>query len=147
MKVICMVEDLECPKGLNICCHTCESWQGCDMACLEPTHDKCGYGEVINEELTEFQSAFPDVIGTITEIVVAKKRMEEQEKKLKEQLVKAMESYGVKAFENDHIKLTYVAPTTKTTIDSTKLKKEHPDIAEQYTKVSNVSASVRITVK
>jgi hypothetical protein len=40
-----------------------------------------------------------------------------------------------------------VAPTTKTTIDSTKLKKEHPDIAEQYTKVSNVSASVRITVK
>ena len=41
----------------------------------------------------------------------------------------------------------YVAPTTRTTIDSKKLKADHPDIAEAYSKTSNVSASVRITVK
>jgi hypothetical protein len=43
--------------------------------------------------------------------------------------------------------MTYVAPTTRTTIDSTKLKKDHPEIAEQYSKTSNVSASVRVTLK
>mgnify|MGYP007102645490 FL=1 len=45
------------------------------------------------------------------------------------------------------LKVVYVAPTTKTTIDSKALKKDKPDIYEQYRKTSNVKASVRITVK
>lgn len=83
----------------------------------------------------------------ITELVVEKKRIEDQEKQLKKLLVEAMEKYGVKSFENDVIKFVYVAPTTRSTIDSTRLKKDHPDIAERYSKTSPVSASVRITVK
>lgn len=41
-------------------------------------------------------------------------------------------------------KLTYVSPSTRTSIDSKKLKEEEPDIAKKFTKTANVSASVRI---
>ena len=58
-----------------------------------------------------------------------------------------MEQYNVKKFENDSVKFVYVEPTTRTSVDSTKLKKEQPEIYEKYLKTSNVSASVRITVK
>lgn len=58
-----------------------------------------------------------------------------------------MGQFGIKSFENDILKVTYVAPTTKTTIDSKALKKDKPDVYKKYAKTSNVKASVRITVK
>lgn len=42
------------------------------------------------------------------------------------------------------VKLTYVAPSTRSTIDSKKLKEEEPDLVKKFTKISKVSASVRI---
>ena len=66
---------------------------------------------------------------------------------MKSKLLEAMEKNGIKLFENDKVKFMYIAPTTRTSIDSAKLKKELPDVAEKYSKTSNVSASVRITVK
>jgi len=41
-------------------------------------------------------------------------------------------------------KLTYVSPSTRTSIDSKKLKEEEPEIAKKFTKSTLVSASVRI---
>ena len=150
MKVICKVEGAECPKNLNICCDKCEDKDTCIQCCYS-VQDGAGIGcpdaETITDELVQFESAVPDAIQKITNIVQMKKNLDEQEKQLKQELLKAMETYGVKSFETDIIKMTYVAPTTKTTIDSTKLKEDHPQIAKQYSKTSKVSASVRITVK
>ncbi|MBR2493887.1 MAG: hypothetical protein IKB64_10600 [Paludibacteraceae bacterium] len=42
------------------------------------------------------------------------------------------------------VKLTYVGPSTRTSIDSKKLKEEEPELAKKFTKTSNVNASVRI---
>ena len=78
---------------------------------------------------------------------LAKKNIENDESALREQLLQAMEKYGVKKFETDAVTFTYVAPTTRNTIDSKALKAEQPDIAALYTKTSNVKASVKITVK
>ena len=150
MRVLCRGSAVEtCPKNLNICCYTCEDRKTCDASCVAEVDDyeTCNKAEVITGELTQFESAAPEAIQQITNIVVTMKQLEKQEKTLKEQLVKAMETYGVKSFENDHIKMTYVAPTTRSAIDTTRLKKDHPDLVKEYTKVSNVSASVRITVK
>ena len=58
-----------------------------------------------------------------------------------------MEESGDKKFENERILLTYVEPTTRTSIDSTKLKKDMPEVAEKYAKTTNVKASLRITLK
>ena len=41
-------------------------------------------------------------------------------------------------------KLTYVSPSTRSTIDSKKLKEEEPELAKKFTKTSNVRATVRI---
>lgn len=42
------------------------------------------------------------------------------------------------------VKLTYVSPSTRTSIDSKKLKEEEPELAKKFTKTTTVSASVRI---
>ena len=87
------------------------------------------------------------VIKAIADITIQKKKLEEQEKGMRAQLIKAMEQHGVKKFESDSVTFTYTAPTTRNSIDSAKLKKELPDVAAKYTKTSNVSASVKIEVK
>lgn len=150
MKILCKVEGADCPHDLKICCGICGFKDNCGNAC-ECTQMKdpqtCPDAEVITGDLTAFQSAVPDTIQKITQLIKLKKQMDEQEKQLKQKLVEAMEIYGVKSFETDLIKMTYVASTIRTTIDSTRLKKDHPDIVEQYTKTSPVSASVRVNLK
>ena len=41
-------------------------------------------------------------------------------------------------------KVTYVSPSTRSTIDSKKLKEEEPELAKKYTKTTNVSATLRL---
>lgn len=150
MKVICTIPDADCPRGLNICCGTCEHRENCINRCdftFTHTHEHCSDARVLTDDLVQFESAVPDTLQKITSLLQMKKQMDEQEKQLKQELLKAMEAHGVKSFETDLIKMTYVAPTTKTTLDGAKLKLEHPDIVEQYSKTSNVAASIRIIVK
>ena len=75
------------------------------------------------------------------------KNAQKQLDELKQGLMLAMEKNGTTTFENKLLKITYIAPATRATIDSTKLKKELPEIAEKYTKISNVKASIRITLR
>ena len=134
--------------GQDICCHLCPDQGWCIDACHGVgDHRKCP--EFIQEEneLQVMQSAVPEAIKAITEISIQKKKLDEQEKLMRQKLLEAMEAYNVKKFETAHVAFTYVAPTTKTTIDSAKLKKKYPDIAEECSKVSNASAYVKITVK
>ena len=42
------------------------------------------------------------------------------------------------------VKLTHVSPSTRSTIDSKKLKEEEPELAKKFTKTSNVSATIRL---
>jgi hypothetical protein len=141
---IAMPNTLEC--GKDICCCYCPDNSICEEACHDD-HTACG--EFIQEEteLQVMQSAVPEAIRIITDITIQKQKLEEQEKLMRKKLIEAMETYGVKKFENAQIAFTYVAPTTRTSIDSTKLKKKYPAIAEECSKVSNVSASVKITIK
>lgn len=135
-----------CPiDGARICCMECASKDNCTERC---NNSECKYFKTETKTgLTAFKSNSVAVINTITEIEQQKKALEEKSKSIREQLQQAMEKYGIMKFENDAIKLTYVAPTTRSTLDSAKLKKEMPEIAQKYTKTSNVKASVRIEVK
>lgn len=128
------------------CCFFCDEREDCASACcLDP--NTCD--DLVKEEteLQVMQSAVPEAIRIITDITIQKQKLEEQEKLMRKKLLEAMETFGVKKFENEQVAFTYVAPTTRTSIDSTKLKKKYPAIAEECSKVSNVSASVKITVK
>ncbi len=83
----------------------------------------------------------------LKEIDTQKKQAEAQAKALREELMTAMENQGVKSFENEQLKITYILPSTRETIDSKKLKAEYPEIAEKVTKTCNTKASIRITLR
>lgn len=132
--------------GKDCCCMECGEKDICKDVCLELSSE-CE--DAFNEEtaLVSMQTEAEAIIKSITILTVQKKKIEDQEKIMREKLKNAMEKYEVKSFENEDVKFTYVAPTTRTSIDSTKLKKDLPDVAVKYSKTSSISASVKITVK
>lgn len=135
-------------KADNICCNEC-SEVNCPERC-NGNMDTCDYAEydtVKTTDVVPFQSKAMAIMQKIVDLNIQKKQLEAQDKDVRQQLEKVMGEYGITSFENDLLKVTYVAPTTRTTIDSAKLKKELPAVAEKYTKVSQVKGSVRIEVK
>jgi predicted phage-related endonuclease len=76
-----------------------------------------------------------------------KKEMEQAAAETRKLIIKAMKEQGIKSFENDLLKMTYIAPFEKESIDTARLKKELPEIAKKYLKQSQVKESVRITLR
>jgi len=143
-----------CPKGKDICCLSCEDLEGCkdNGACdLIPGEDFEGTcPDAVVEGSTElevFETKSAAIIQSIADIVTQKKDLEEKEKTMKAQLQKAMEQHGIKSFNNEVIKITYIAATTANSVDSKKLKEKYPEIASECSKVSNKSAYVKVEVK
>lgn len=85
----------------------------------------------------------------LKQIEEEKKAAEETAKQYRQQLYEAMRKQNISSWEtaDKSMLITCVAPTTKTGIDSTKLKKEMPEIAEKYSKTSTVSGYVKITLR
>lgn len=138
--------------GKEICCFQCEQREGCKEACelyAENLEKAFGCEDAINDEtaLATMQEKAAAVIQAITDLVKQKKKIEDQEKAMKEQLMKAMEQYGVKKFENGVVSFTYVAPTVENRLDSKALKADLPDVAAKYTKQQPKAGYVKVTVK
>lgn len=129
------------------CCHTCPERSECDEACPED-YMKCGQSSFDEKTaLAVFESKELATMRMIADICNQRKQLEAQEKELKDKLKESMNQYGIKNYHNDFLKITYVDEGVRSTLDSTRLKKERPDIAEQYTKKNATSAYVKIEVK
>lgn len=78
-----------------------------------------------------------------------KKEAEATAKEYRQKLYEAMQRQNVSSWEtaDKSMLITCVAPSTKTSIDSTRLKKEMPEIAQKYSKTSTVSGYVKITIR
>lgn len=72
------------------------------------------------------------------------KLIKAQQKDFREQLYQKMEENDIKKIDTGDLVITRVLPTTRKSIDSTKLKKEKPDIYDQYLKESQINGSIRI---
>lgn len=72
------------------------------------------------------------------------KLIKAQQKDFREQLYQKMEENDIKKIDTGNLVITRVLPTTRKSIDSTKLKKEKPDIYDQYLKESQINGSIRI---
>ncbi len=84
------------------------------------------------------------------ELLVFEKKtkvLKEQQKKYRELLYQKMEENDIKKIDTDDLVITRVLPTTRLSVDSTRLKKEKPDIYEQYLKESTIKGSIRIKEK
>ena len=134
-----------CAYEKDICCYECDNDQ-CDARC-DDDNKTCGACEGVENAAATFEEKQVALFQSIVDVIENKKRLEEQEKKLKEKLKLAMEQYGVKSFKNNKLSLTYVAETTTVKIDSKQVKEKYPNVYAECSKPSNVSAYVKITVK
>lgn len=143
-------KDGDCPiTNENRCCHDCTKKDECVDACPVLPND-CKYAELLEEgetALAAFTAQYLSVMRAVAEVVNQKKALEAQEKEMKDRLKAAMETHGIKQADNELLKITYVAATTATTVDSAKLKKKYPAIAAECVKESAKSAYVKIEVK
>ena len=73
------------------------------------------------------------------------KQYKEQEKEFKTRLTKLMGEAGIYNISIGGLKISYVKGYTKSSIDSTRLKKEMPEIIDKYSKTTNVSPTIKIT--
>lgn len=83
----------------------------------------------------------------IAELQNKQQELQTKNEEIKEQIKLAMEQNEVKKYENDYISITYIAPTTRTTVDSKLLKEKYEDIYNECSKTSNVKSSLRIKIK
>lgn len=132
--------------GKDICCFYCEDKESCETICGECSED-CDAAYEDSEALVLFNNAAMTIMQNVSELAKQKKELEEQDQKMREELTSLMNQYGIKNIDNDFVKITYKAASTRTSVDSTKLKKEQPDIYNKYLKTSNVKATVVISPK
>lgn len=79
-----------------------------------------------------------------------KKQLElaqEQEKLVREVIIKSMKENGLTKFENDKISICIKAAYTQEKVDTKKLEEDYPDLVCNYKKKVNVKESVQITLK
>lgn len=67
-----------------------------------------------------------------------------QQKDFRDQLYQKMEENDIKKIDTGDLVITRILPTIRKSVDSTKLKKDLPDIYNQYLKESEVQGSIRI---
>lgn len=87
-----------------------------------------------------------EVVEKIKSLEKMKLELDLLEKELRQQAIEKMEEYGVTRIIADGLAITYKKASTRTSIDTTRLKKDLPDIAEEYMRTSNTKASVSIIV-
>lgn len=73
--------------------------------------------------------------------------LKQAENALKESLLAEMQKRGIKKIDTPKLTITVVDETTKETFDSKSFRKDHRDLYDDYVKISDVKAYVRIGVK
>lgn len=74
-----------------------------------------------------------------------KKEVDVIEERIKKVMLEGMKKDGIKKMDTEYFTATYVAPTERTSVDTSKLKAD--GLYEQYTKKSPVKESIRISFK
>lgn len=95
-----------------------------------------------NDEIVVNQNA----IDKIIEFNKLKKEMEYQMKLINDGLMNLMNEKGIKKFITKGLSATIKDGSTRTTIDSKRLKEECPEIYEAYSKTTEVKSSITLSV-
>lgn len=86
-------------------------------------------------------------IDYITKLLQMQKEVNDKIEKMKEFLIEQMSVNGVKSLDVESFKVSLTEAGVSTSFDSTRFKKENPDLYNQYLKESNRKASLRITLR
>ena len=97
---------------------------------------------VSEEELEELEELMQEIKIKEDELNLMKEKVD----KVKEVLYDTMGKEGVKTVDRGKLKITYVAPSSRTSVDSKKLEKEEPEIYKKYVKTTTVEGNIKITL-
>ena len=84
---------------------------------------------------------------TLQELEDTKKQISAKLEDFKAKLLEEMETHNIKKIDTSYFSITYVAPASVIRIDTTRLKKEQPEIYKTYSKEATNKAYVKITLK
>ena len=109
--------------------------------------------EAVGDAIIDFADALRGAMGcTADEFYDKYKKMKLAENEFKK-VYEPLKAEVIKLHETQNLpknvivggtKLTYVSPSTRSVIDSKKLKEEEPELAKKFTKITDVAATVRI---
>ena len=90
-----------------------------------------------------------EIINAIVQFEKQALEMKLKQDELKQKLLEAMEENNITNWEtpNGEIKVSYRKSSTRTTLDSKRLKEELPDIYEEYSKTTAVKSSIVMKVE
>ena len=75
------------------------------------------------------------------------KEIKEQQDSMKNEILDAMQKYGVIKIDNEFLKIAFIPEHDAEKFDSKTFKEENPDVYDLYAKMTKVRPSIRITVK
>ena len=97
---------------------------------------------VSEEELVDLEELMQKINVKEQELKILKDMVDS----VKTVLYGTMEKEGIKTVDKGNLKITYVAPSSRTSVDSKKLEKEEPEIYKKYVKTTTVAGSIKITL-
>lgn len=99
---------------------------------------------LFNNNYMATMQRYADLETTINELT-------ETKEKVRDEIQRAMTDYGIISIENDIVKITRVAPSVSTTIDTKAVRIADPDtyedLIEKYPKVTHRRESLRVKIK
>ena len=98
--------------------------------------------KIENNEIVVNESAVEQII----KFEKLKEEMDLKEKEFKQALKDKMEELGIEKFCINGLSAVVRKATTRTSIDTKKLKEELPDIYEEYSKTTDVNSSIVLTI-
>ena len=128
------------------CCFICPNKAGCDVTCKQ-NPDACGESENTGTALEAFNNTAVLILNNIAGLIKQKAEIEATEKDMRAKLESGMVEHSIKKIDHEILKISYIDPTTRTSVDSAKLKKTYPHIFDECSKTSDVKGYVKIELK
>ena len=131
----------------DICKYIVEQWAaGCDPLNARSVLAQTGFQFEKQRKEGDVPEAFADLMDELISINSAMKQMQEREKVIKEVILAQMQQSGHDKWGNDLIEFTRKGAYERTSIDTTALKKQMPDVYESFKKVTKVAESITYKV-
>lgn len=100
--------------------------------------------ETMELQIINNQIVANEIAHELTLILEQKEKLEAREKEIKEALLAAMEDNGIIKASLGNCDITYIAPTKRESFDSKRLRKDNPDLYDEYVNITDVKASICI---
>lgn len=97
-------------------------------------------------ELVKNGELKPQVIMQMISLIEKQKAAADALDAIKGQILEEMKAQGIVKIQTPEILINYIAPTTRESLDSKKLKEELPEIYDEYCKISNVKESLKVKI-